>query len=154
MKISFVMYGRPRESLSISNCLRSSLTVSDSTIVLRGGTSTLDLVKFHGDSYRLIWEVAFSGLNIEDLNLSKQRILIYSGLCFLPDSDLVAIWIEHQFPALFGKMFPLSCHFHHSRRERESCRKMDLGFLGFDRLIDRGRIIKIRKILKKFQKEK
>ncbi|KAJ4958045.1 hypothetical protein NE237_025156 [Protea cynaroides] len=105
--------------LSISNRLRSSLTVSDPTVLLHGGISGLlrrfhklkriDLVEFHGDSDRLLREVAFSGLNLEVLNLSKQRrfpvegvkelgakvktlrILICSGLCFLQDGDLVAI---------------------------------------------------------------
>ncbi|KAJ4960776.1 hypothetical protein NE237_020686 [Protea cynaroides] len=186
--VGFVMYGRPREFLSISNRLRSSLTGCNPTILLLGGTSGLlrrfhklkriDFVKFYGDSGQLIREVAFSRLNLEVLNLSKQRrfsiegvkelgakvktlrILIYSGLCFLQDSDLVAItnsllsfeqldisqqdlvlwlnWImqmivlsqvlfqvsimsqliEHHFPALFGQMSPLSCHFHNTGRER------------------------------------
>ncbi|KAJ4981649.1 hypothetical protein NE237_032486 [Protea cynaroides] len=174
--VGFVMYGRPREFPSISNRLRSSLTVSDPTILLHGGTSGL-LRRFH--KLKHIDLVAFPRLNLEVLNLSKQRqflrILIYSGLCFLQDSDLVAIansfssleeldishpqkdfgylaeldyvliisqLIEHQFPALLGQMFPLSCHFHDAgrererERERESCRKMDLRFLGFDQSIE------------------
>ncbi|XP_043697356.1 F-box/LRR-repeat protein 2-like [Telopea speciosissima] len=112
--------------LSIINRLRSSLTVSDPTVLLHGGTSGLlrrfhqlkriDLVEFHGDSNRLLREVALSGLNLEVLNLSTQRrlpvegmkelgakvktlrILICSRLCFLQDSDLVVI--ADSFPSL------------------------------------------------------
>ncbi|XP_042510379.1 SCF E3 ubiquitin ligase complex F-box protein pof2-like [Macadamia integrifolia] len=112
--------------LSISNLLRSSLTVSDPTVLLHGSTlgllrrfhqlKRIDLVEFHGDSDRLLREVALSGLNLEVLNLSKQkrlpvqgmkelgakvktlRVLICSRLCFLQDSDLVAI--ADSFPSL------------------------------------------------------
>ncbi|XP_043719840.1 F-box/LRR-repeat protein 2-like [Telopea speciosissima] len=111
---------------SISNRLRSSLTVSDPTVLLHGGISGLirrfqqlkriDFVEFHGDADMLLREIGRSGLNLEVLNLSKQRrlpvqgmmelgakvktlrILICSRLCFLQDSDLIAI--ADSFPSL------------------------------------------------------
>ncbi|XP_010244792.1 PREDICTED: F-box/LRR-repeat protein 2 [Nelumbo nucifera] len=112
--------------LSISNQLRSRLTISNPTIKLHRGVSSLlqrfrgikriDLVDFHGDLDRLVREIARSGLKIEVLNMSKQRrvptrsleelgakmrslrILICSRLCFLQDSDLIAI--ADSFPSL------------------------------------------------------
>ncbi|KAF8407204.1 hypothetical protein HHK36_006331 [Tetracentron sinense] len=112
--------------LSISNLLRSSLTVSNPTILVHHTVSGLlrrflhlkriDLAEFHGDLDRLVREIAYSGLNLEALNLSNQiklpvesmkemgtkmkslRILICSRLCLLQDSDLIAI--SDSFPSL------------------------------------------------------
>ncbi|XP_042513822.1 F-box/LRR-repeat protein 2-like [Macadamia integrifolia] len=112
--------------LSICNRLRSSLTVSDPTVLLHEDISRLirrfhllkriDFVEFHGDADLLLREIGRSGLNLEVLNLSKQRrvpvqgmkelgakvktlrVLICSRQCSLQDSDLIAI--ADSFPSL------------------------------------------------------
>ncbi|XP_059640755.1 F-box/LRR-repeat protein 4 [Cornus florida] len=78
--------------LSISNRLRVSLAIVDPTILIHGTISKLlhrfkhlksiDLSKYDGDIdlNRVIIEIAQSNLNLETLNVSKQKCLPLEGL--------------------------------------------------------------------------
>ncbi|KAK9281401.1 hypothetical protein L1049_004301 [Liquidambar formosana] len=110
--------------LSITNCLRLTLTVADQTVLVLSRLfkrfphlKKIDLRDFHGDLDGLVHQIARSRLNLEELNLSNQKnlpvqslsefgsnmkslkVLKCSRLCFLQDSDLNAVanslpWLE------------------------------------------------------------
>ncbi|KAK9281556.1 hypothetical protein L1049_004459 [Liquidambar formosana] len=109
--------------LSIANCLRLSLTVADPTVPFLSRLfrrfpqlKKIDLRDFHGDLNGLVHQIARSGLDLEELNVSNKRnlplqslselgsnmknlkVLKCSWLC-LQDSDLSVIasslpWLE------------------------------------------------------------
>ncbi|XP_077236716.1 RNI-like superfamily protein [Tasmannia lanceolata] len=124
--------------LSISNRIRSGLTVSDLTVRTPGGISRffqrfhhlkrIDLVDFHGNLDHVLHEISQSGLKLEALNLSKQsqfpaasmkelgnkmkslRTLICSEFRFLQDRDLITIALSFPFLEELDISYPEQDH--------------------------------------------